>query len=79
MRILLLDFADSDPDPKLKEFKQKTNRIFFYLQKLLKPKHSKSFKPKNEPNMSSFTIFLNFFNFLMKVCNRLKLIGIRKN
>ena len=54
MRILLLDFADSDPDPKLKEFKQKTNRIFFYLQKLLKPKQSKSFKPKNESIVFEF-------------------------
>ena len=54
MRILLLDFADSDPDPKLKEFKQKTNRIFLYLPKLLKPKQSKSFKPKNESIVFEF-------------------------
>ena len=67
MRILLLDFADSDPDPKLKEFKQKTNRIFFYLQKLLKPKQSKSFKPKNESIVSSFNTFLNFLNFLINL------------
>ena len=54
MRILLLDFADSDPDPKLREFKQKTNRIFFNLQKLLKPKQSESFKPKNESIVFEF-------------------------